>query len=29
MVLDGGRWYIADVRNIKELVEYRNEMSLP
>ncbi len=26
---DQGRWFIAEVRNIKELVEYRNEMSLP
>ena len=24
-----GRWLIGEVRNIKELVEYRNEMSLP
>jgi hypothetical protein len=23
------QWYIADVRNIKELVEYKDEMSLP
>jgi hypothetical protein len=29
MVLEQGRWMIADVRNIKELIEYRNEMSLP
>jgi len=29
MVLENGKWLIADVRNIKELVEYRNEMSLP
>lgn len=24
-----GTWYIREVRNIKELVEYRDEMSLP
>ena len=24
-----GNWYVADVHNIKELVEYQNEMSLP
>lgn len=24
-----GIWYVADVHNIKELVEYQNEMSLP
>jgi hypothetical protein len=29
MVQDQGRWYIAEVTSIKELVEYRNEMSLP
>ncbi|OFZ80964.1 MAG: hypothetical protein A2583_02050 [Bdellovibrionales bacterium RIFOXYD1_FULL_53_11] len=29
MILDGGRWLITEVRNIKELVEYRNEMALP
>lgn len=29
MVQNGGKWYIADVKNIKELVEYKNEMSLP
>ncbi len=29
MVQDQGRWLISDVRNIKELVEYRDEMSLP
>lgn len=29
MILDQGKWLISDVRNIKELVEYRNEMSLP
>ena len=26
---ESGRWAIAEVRNIKELVEYRNEMALP
>ncbi len=29
MVLDQNRWFITDVHNIKETVEYRNEMSLP
>jgi hypothetical protein len=29
MVLENGKWYIRDVNNIKELVEYQNEMSLP
>lgn len=29
MVLENGQWLIHDVRNIKELVEYQNEMSLP
>ena len=29
MVLEQGKWLISDVRNIKELVEYRNELSLP
>lgn len=29
LVLENGEWLIADVKNIKELVEYRNEMSLP
>jgi len=29
MSLEKGKWFITDVRNIKELVEYRNEMSLP
>jgi hypothetical protein len=29
MVLQDGKWLISDVRNIKELVEYQNEMSLP
>ena len=29
VVREQGRWMISDVQNIKELVEYRNEMSLP
>lgn len=29
MVLEDRRWLIAEVRNINELIEYRNEMSLP
>lgn len=29
MVSEQGKWLIRDVRNIKELVEYQNEMSLP
>jgi hypothetical protein len=29
MIKEQGHWMIADVRNIKELVEYRDEMSLP
>ena len=29
MTLDQGKWLIKDVHNIKELVEYQNEMSLP
>jgi hypothetical protein len=29
MVLENQRWVIAEVRNINELIEYRNEMSLP
>lgn len=29
MILDHGKWLIADVKNIKELVEYQNELSLP
>ena len=29
MVLDKGKWFISDVKNIKELVEYKDEMSLP
>ncbi len=26
---DHGRWYIADVKNIKELIEFKDELSLP
>lgn len=29
MVLENGKWYIREVHNIKELIEYKNEMSLP
>ncbi len=29
MVQEKGVWVISEVRNIKELIEYRNEMSLP
>jgi hypothetical protein len=29
MTLENGKWMIADVKNIKELVEYQNEMSIP
>jgi hypothetical protein len=29
LILQQGRWLIRDVHNIKELVEYRNEMALP
>jgi hypothetical protein len=29
MVHEQGLWMISEVRNIKELIEYRNEMSLP
>ncbi len=29
LVLENQRWVIAEVRNINELIEYRNEMSLP
>jgi hypothetical protein len=29
LVKDNGTWFIKDVHNIKELVEYKNEMSLP
>lgn len=28
MVRKDGKWYISDVRNIKELVEYKNELTL-
>ena len=29
LVQDQGQWLIADVHNIKELIEYQNEMALP
>lgn len=29
MVLENGKWTIREVHNIKELIEYKNEMSLP
>lgn len=29
LIQQNGRWYISEVKNIKELIEYRNEMSLP
>lgn len=29
LVQKDNQWYISDVRNIKELVEYKDEMSLP
>jgi hypothetical protein len=29
MVKENGTWFIKDVHNIKELVEFKNEMSLP
>ncbi|MCM2322305.1 MAG: hypothetical protein NDJ90_03480 [Oligoflexia bacterium] len=29
MVKENGRWLVREVTNIKELVEYKNEMSLP
>ncbi len=29
LVLEQGKWNIHEVRNIKELVEYQNEMALP
>ncbi|MGK5084898.1 hypothetical protein WDW37_16545 [Bdellovibrionota bacterium FG-1] len=29
MVHQNGKWLISDVRNLKELVEYKNELSLP
>jgi len=29
MVQEGGKWFIAEIRNIKELIEYKNEMSFP
>lgn len=29
LIQDQGKWLISDVQSIKELVEYKNEMSLP
>jgi hypothetical protein len=29
LILEDGKWMIRDVHNIKELIEYQNEMSLP
>jgi hypothetical protein len=29
MVLEKGRWMIESVQNMKELIEYKNELSLP
>ncbi len=29
LVLKDNRWFIQDVRNIKELIEYQDEMTLP
>ena len=29
MILENGKWMIASVRNLKEVVEFQNEMSLP
>jgi len=29
MVLEEGKWLIREVRNVKELIEYRNEMTIP
>jgi hypothetical protein len=29
MIRQNGQWFISEVRNIKELVEYKDEMSLP
>lgn len=28
LVLENGKWFIREVHNIKELIEYKNEMSL-
>lgn len=28
MTLEDGKWFIRDVKNIKELIEYKNEMSI-
>lgn len=29
MSLENGKWFIREVHNIKELIEYKNEMTLP
>jgi hypothetical protein len=29
LIDDHGKWLIADVRNLKELIEYQNELTLP
>jgi hypothetical protein len=29
LVREQDRWFIAEVRNVKELIEYKNELSLP
>ncbi len=29
LIKENGKWYVSDVRNIKELIEYQNEISLP
>ncbi len=29
LVLENGKWLIGDVRNLKELIEFKNELSLP
>lgn len=29
LVQENGQWFIADVKNIKELIEYKDELSLP
>jgi hypothetical protein len=29
LVLEGGQWFIADVRNVRELIEFKGEMAIP
>ncbi len=29
LVQENGQWFISDVKNIKELIEYKDELSLP